>query len=218
MISNQNIGAAYPADLSDPNLTDWIIYDKLAIQQTEGQGRAGEFRDAHIWKEGDSWCMLVCTGSMKSEGGSAILYETKTLEVKPDGTIDMDWKYRGLVYEMENQPMTYGTSWELPILMPLTNEAGTITKYIFMISPAPAGLADNKVYYFWVILAWRLESLHQMRTLITIHHYLIMDVMFLLDQVYLWTHRAVMYVCLALCRIKGQARRKVLLGGHIVLV
>lgn len=32
--------------------------------------------------------------------------------------------------------------------MPLTNEAGTITKYIFMISPAPAGLADNKVYYF----------------------------------------------------------------------
>lgn len=148
LISNQNIGAAYPADLSDPNLTDWIIYDKLAIQQTEGQGRAGEFRDAHIWKEGDSWCMLVCTGSMKSEGGSAILYETKTLEVKPDGTIDMDWKYRGPVYEMENQPMTYGTSWELPILMPLTNEAGTITKYIFMISPAPAGLADNKVYYF----------------------------------------------------------------------
>lgn len=129
-------------------MTDWIICDKLAIQQTEGQGRPGEFRDAHIWKEGGIWCMLVCTGSMESEGGSAILYETETLEVKSDGTIDMDWKYIGPVYEMENQPMTYGTSWELPILLPLTNKAGTITKYIFMISPAPAGLADNKVYYF----------------------------------------------------------------------
>lgn len=148
LISNQNIGAAYPADLSDPDLTDWVVCDRLAVQQTEGQGRAGEFRDAHIWKEGDLWCMLVCTVSTESEGGSAILYETETLEVKPDGTIDMDWKYMGPVYEMEDQPMTYGTSWELPILLPLTNEAGTVTKYIFMISPAPAGLADNKVYYF----------------------------------------------------------------------
>lgn len=148
MVSNQNIGAAYPEDLSDLYLTNWVVCDELAIQQVEGQGRAGEFRDSHIWKEGDVWCMLICTGSMESDGGSAVLYETKTLEVKPDGTIDMDWEYKGPVYEMENQSMTYGTSWELPILLPLTNEAGTMTKYIFMISPAPAGLADNKVYYF----------------------------------------------------------------------
>ncbi|MCM1088868.1 MAG: GH32 C-terminal domain-containing protein [Muribaculaceae bacterium] len=148
LISNQNIGVAYPKDLTDPYLTEWVICDELAIQQVEGQGRAGEFRDSHIWKEGDIWCMLVCTGSMEQEGGSAVLYESETLEVKEDGTIDMDWKYMGPVYEMENQPMTYGTSWELPIILPLTNEAGTATKYIFMISPAPAGLADNKVYYF----------------------------------------------------------------------
>ena len=49
---------------------------------------------------------------------------------------------------MENQSVTYGTSWEMPILIPLKNEAGTIRKYIFMISPAPASIADNKVYYF----------------------------------------------------------------------
>ncbi|MDE6737515.1 MAG: GH32 C-terminal domain-containing protein, partial [Lachnospiraceae bacterium] len=148
LISNQNIGAAYPADLSDPYLTDWIICNELAVQQAEGQGRAGEFRDSHIWREGDIWCMLVCTGSTETDGGSAVLYETETLEVKADGTIDMDWEYMGPVYEMENQPMTYGTSWELPIIVPLSNEAGTMSKYIFMISPAPAGLADNKVYYF----------------------------------------------------------------------
>ncbi len=148
LISNQNIGVAYPADLSDPELTDWVICDALAIEQKAGQGRAGEFRDPHIWKEGDTWYMLICSGSMEHDGGSALLYETKTLELKPDGTVDMNWIYRGPIYEMENQPITYGTSWELPILLPFTNEAETITRYAFFISPAPASIGDNKVYYF----------------------------------------------------------------------
>lgn len=148
LISNQNIGIAYPADLSDLYLTDWVVCDRLAIQQAEGQGRAGEFRDSHIWKEGDIWCMLICSGSTETNGGSAVLYETETLEVKEDGTVDMDWKYMGSVYEMENPSILYGTSWELPIILPVSNEAGTITKYVFLISPAPAGIADNKVYYF----------------------------------------------------------------------
>lgn len=129
-------------------MTDWVILDELAVQQEIGNGRTGEFRDPHIWKEGDIWCMLICTGSLKNDGGSAILYETDTLEVKGDGSIDMDWKYMGPVYEMQNPPMTYGTSWELPIILPLSNEAGTITKHIFMMSPAPASIADNKIYYF----------------------------------------------------------------------
>ena len=148
LISNQNIGAAYPADLSDPELIDWVVCADLAIAQLPGQGRPGEFRDSHIWKEDDTWYMLICSGSETSHGGSALLYETRTLEVKGDGVIDMDWVYRGPVYDWPDQSMTYGTSWELPILLPLTNEAGTITKYFFSISPAPASMADNKVYYF----------------------------------------------------------------------
>ena len=148
LISNQNIGAAYPADLSDPDLTDWVICDELAVAQQPGQGRAGEFRDPHIWKEDDQWYMLICSGSSETTGGTALLYVTDRLELLDDGTIDMDWQYRGPVYEMENQAVTYGTSWELPILLPLTNEAGTVTRYAFFISPAPASIADNKVYYF----------------------------------------------------------------------
>lgn len=148
LISNQNIGVAYPADLSDPELTDWVICDELAVIQKAGQGRTGEFRDPHIWKEGDTWCMLICSGSVSSTGGSALLYTTDTLELRDDGTIDMDWQYKGPVYEMENQSALYGTSWELPIILPVTNETGTITKYFFEISPAPASIADNKVYYW----------------------------------------------------------------------
>lgn len=148
LISNQNIGVAYPADLSDPELTEWVICDELAVIQQAGQGRTGEFRDPSIWKEGDTWCMLICSGSISSNGGTALLYTSDTLELKEDGTVDMDWQYKGPVYEMENQSMLYGTSWELPILLPVTNEEGTITKYFFSISPAPASSADNKVYYW----------------------------------------------------------------------
>lgn len=148
LISNQNIGVAYPADVTDPNLTEWIIYDELAIIQKQGEGRTGEFRDPSIWKEGDTWCMVICSGSTASSGGTALLYTSDTLEMLPDGTIDMDWKYVGPVYEMENQSMLYGTSWELPIILPVTNEAQTITKYMFVFSPAPASIADNNIYYF----------------------------------------------------------------------
>ncbi len=147
LISNQNIGAAYPADLNDPELTDWIICDELAVVQQPGQGRAGEFRDPHIWKEDGVWYMLVCSGTEEG-GGTALLYVSDRLEVLPDGTVDMDWQYRGPVYEMEDQSVVYGTSWELPILLPLENEGGTVRRYAFLISPAPAGIADNKVYYF----------------------------------------------------------------------
>jgi sucrose-6-phosphate hydrolase SacC (GH32 family) len=49
---------------------------------------------------------------------------------------------------MENQTITYGKTWELPIILPVSNESGTITKYVFIFSPAPADIADNKIYYF----------------------------------------------------------------------
>jgi len=148
LISNQNIGVAYPADRTDPELTDWVICDELAVVQKAGQGRTGEFRDPHIWKEGDTWCMLVCSGDTNSTGGAALLYTTDTLELQADGTVAMDWQYKGPVYQMENQSALYGTSWELPIILPVHNESGTITKYFFSISPAPASIADNKVYYW----------------------------------------------------------------------
>ena len=148
LISNQNIGAAYPADLSDPELTDWVVLDELAIPQRPGQGRPGEFRDAHVWREGGVWYMVVCSGSAKTAGGTALLYSTDTLEVKPGAGIRMDWRYRGPVYEMPNQPAIYGTSWELPVLLPIMNRAGTRRRHIFLFLPAPADRADNKIYYF----------------------------------------------------------------------
>lgn len=147
MISNQNIGVAWPADLADPELAEWVVTDELAIVQQPGEGRPGEFRDAHVWREDGTWYMVVCSGSAQTSSGTALLYETDVLEVRGGG-IDMNWRYRGPVYEMPDPKPIYGTSWELPILLPLKDKSGTHSRHAFFFMPAPADTADNKVYYF----------------------------------------------------------------------
>ncbi|MCR5231762.1 MAG: glycoside hydrolase family 32 protein, partial [Acholeplasmatales bacterium] len=142
LISNQNIGIARPKDISDPYLTEWEVDSEYAIKQVSGQGRPGQFRDAHVFKEGDTWCMLVGSASTKTNGGCALLYTTK------DDSFH-NWDYRGQLYEMVNQPGDLGQVWELPVLLPIYNKDKTIKKYLFIISPAPADTADNDIYY-WI--------------------------------------------------------------------
>lgn len=148
-LSNQNIGIARPKDINDPYLTEWVVDLELAITQQPGMGVIGEFRDAHVWKENDTWCMLVGsrseTTSILNENypsGTALLFTTK------DDSFH-NWDYRGQIYEIANQPQYLGESWELPVMLPIYNKAGTIKKYLFIISPAPASRADNDIYY-WV--------------------------------------------------------------------
>lgn len=47
------------------DLIDWVICPELAVQQQAGQGPSGEFRDPYIWKEDDSWFMLICCMRLK---------------------------------------------------------------------------------------------------------------------------------------------------------
>ncbi len=142
-ISNQNIGLATPSDVTDETLTDWVMNAELAVKQSAGEGRSGEFRDPHIWKEDDTWYMLVCTGSTKYRSGDVICYTTT------DDSF-MNWTYRGSVYEWNAPLTTYGTSWELPIILPIKYTDGRDSgKYLFSISPAPAAAADNDVFY-WI--------------------------------------------------------------------
>jgi sucrose-6-phosphate hydrolase SacC (GH32 family) len=143
LISNQNIGLARPKDITDPYLTEWIVDSELVIKQQGNTGRAGDFRDPHVWKEGDEWYMLICSAKTSGgTGGTALLYTTKDDSFK-------NWIYRGPIYEMANQPGYLGETWELPVMLPLTDKDGNATgKHIFMFSPAPADRADNDVYYW----------------------------------------------------------------------
>lgn len=149
LISNQNIGYAYPKDLTDPYLTEWVVGDELAIAQKEGEGQAGEFRDAHVWREDGVYYMTVC--SSRNGQGCVLLYESDSIEVDYNaGDVDMNWVYRGVLYQLSSSDWNadYGTSWELPVMLPVSNEDKSITKHILIISPAPASTADNNIYYF----------------------------------------------------------------------
>ena len=148
LVSNQNIGVAYPKDLNDENLIEWEMADELLIKQELGQGRKGEFRDPHIWQEDGRWYVLITSGSTETDAGTALLYSSDTLELKEDGSIAENFQYHGPVFEHDHYISKYGTSWEMPILIPLKNQAETLEKYLFIFNPAPASSADNKVYYY----------------------------------------------------------------------
>lgn len=146
MISNQNIGLAFPKDLSDPYLREWEISDRLAIEQVGGQGRAGEFRDANVYQDGDDYYLLVCSGDESSGRGTALIYHTNAN--KEDYLYN--WEYKGHVFDYANNDAKYGSSWELPCLQPLLDQNGNPSgKFVLVISPAPASTADNNIIY-WI--------------------------------------------------------------------
>ncbi len=149
LISNQNIGYAYPKDLTDPYLTEWVVGEDLAIKQEEGQGQAGEFRDAHVWVEDGVWYMTICSSNRNQ--GCVLLYQSDMLEVDfESGDVDMNWTYRGILHQLESADWSesMGKTWELPVMLPIYNADKTVKKHVLIMSPAPASTADNNIFYF----------------------------------------------------------------------
>lgn len=144
LVGNQNIGMARPKDLSDPELKEWTVSDKYAIKQKSGQGKAGEFRDAYVYRDGENgdytWYMLVCSSNSAGRG-TALCYTTK------DDAFDK-WTYKGELYQMPAATaVSYGKTWELPVLVPISSRDGADTKWLFVFSPAPADSYDASIYY-----------------------------------------------------------------------
>lgn len=144
LISNQNIGMARPKDLTDPELKEWVVSDEYAIKQKSGQGKAGEFRDAFVYRDGEAgdytWYMLVCS-SNSSNRGTALIYTTKDDKFNK-------WTYKGELYQMPSgMSKSYGRTWELPVLVPISAKDGSESKWLFVFSPAPANEYDASIYY-----------------------------------------------------------------------
>lgn len=139
LVSNQNIGIARPKDINDPNLTEWVVDSSLAVKQKVGEGKTGEFRDPYVFKDGNTWYMLVCSSSSANKG-TALIYSTTDDSFK-------NWTYRGQLYEDATLSSDYGRTWELPVLIPIKTRDGSQQKYMFVFSPAPADSADNDIFY-----------------------------------------------------------------------
>lgn len=145
---NQRINIArstYEKD-GDNDLNRWEKNSEVVLDQENGQGIKGEFRDPFVFKDGDTWFMLVTSGkedgSGKQVGGTALVYSTKDSTFK-------DWDYRGELFigDYDQYPKT-GRVWELPILLPL-GESG---KYIFLINPAKTSRDEyqSRYTYYWI--------------------------------------------------------------------
>lgn len=148
---NQRTGLAYPADLNDPNLTEWKYYDKPVTFQKKGVGVFGHFRDPFVIKdpEKELWYQLVTSG-VPGEGGTALLYTSTDL---------VNWEHKGNLFESDHDEYPFlGTIWELPVFLPLGVDKEGNQKYIFLINPHGAraqvdvfywiGVFDRKNYKF----------------------------------------------------------------------
>jgi beta-fructofuranosidase len=78
------------------------------------------FRDPYVWKEGDTWSMVVGSG-VRGRGGAILLYRSKDL---------VEWEYLHPAAEGDG---TTGTMWECPNLFPLGD------RWVLLLSPIPLG-------------------------------------------------------------------------------
>ncbi len=141
---NQGVALArstFPTD-ADEDLTTWVKHPELLISQQQGVGRWGEFRDPFVWKEDDTWYVIVGSG-LPGQGGTALAYTSPDL---------LHWTYRGPLYagDVQKYPKT-GDVWELPLLLPLGVDHLGAQKHIMIINP---WFAAPSPYYCKYIFYW----------------------------------------------------------------
>ncbi|MDD3944711.1 MAG: GH32 C-terminal domain-containing protein [Bacteroidales bacterium] len=140
-VRNQGVALAFPKDKEDPNLTEWVKHPRTSIEQKEGQGITGEFRDPFVWKDEQTgkWNIIVGSG-IEGKGGTAWFYESENL---------LDWDPKGPFYLSNYAKYPFlGDKWELPVFLPLGKYEDGETRYIFIISPK--GYMQNVEVYYWL--------------------------------------------------------------------
>ncbi|GGD13215.1 LamG-like jellyroll fold domain-containing protein [Pontibacillus salipaludis] len=134
---NQMTGLARSTYTEDKDLmlTKWEKHPEPVTLQPQGEGLHHDgFRDPFVWKDGDTWYQIVASG-LEGVSGAVLLFTSTNL---------VDWEYKGILRADREKKYPYlGEVWELPILLPISEE-----KHIFIISPVGNG-ADVEVFY-WI--------------------------------------------------------------------
>lgn len=141
--SGQNVAFAHAADPDDPYLTDWIVEDKVVINQPSdnSQGERDQFRDPFVWYDDGTYYMMVST-SIPGRGGSANVYTSTDMR---------EWEYRGYLYECDyNLYPEQGAHWECVVMLPISTKDGSQTKYILF--DCPQYTVDGYIVdcYYWI--------------------------------------------------------------------
>ncbi|THV40165.1 GH32 C-terminal domain-containing protein [Glycomyces buryatensis] len=152
----QQTGLATPTTL-EGNLPDWEMYPEIVTTQTPDQPvgdglevQYGHFRDPFVWQEGDTWYQLVGSG-VRQEGGGEAVGGTALLYTSTNLT---DWTYEGPLFEGDLANHPQGSEiWELPVLLPVGQDAEGNQKHIFAINahwPDRYDERNSKSVPYWV--------------------------------------------------------------------
>lgn len=141
--SGQNIAFAHAKDPTDPYLTEWVVEETVVIAQPsdDSQGERDQFRDPFVWRDGDTYYLMVST-SVPGRGGSACIYTSANMH---------EWEYRGYLYECDFAAYPeQGAHWECVVMLPISTKDGKTTKYILF--DCPQYTVDGYVVdcYYWI--------------------------------------------------------------------
>ena len=146
--SHQSVCYAHPVDPDDPYLTDWTVEDvNVLVQPSDhSQGKIEEFRDPFIWYDAPYYYMMVSTSVAddwdQGHGGSTNMFRSTDMR---------NWEYKGFTFEVSYQDYPeQGKHWECCVMLPISTEDGSVTKYIFLDSPQYT--VDGYVVdtYYWI--------------------------------------------------------------------
>lgn len=146
--SHQSVCYVHPVDPDDPYLTDWYVEDVNTLVQPSdwSQGKIEEFRDPFIWYDEPYYYMMVSTSVAddwdQSHGGSTNMYRSTDMR---------NWEYKGFTFEVSYHDYPeQGKHWECCIMLPISTEDKSVTKYIFMDSPQYTQQGFVVDTYYWI--------------------------------------------------------------------
>ena len=138
-LPNQSVAIARPDANSDSRLANWSK-EGIILRQSQQDGFLGEFRDPFVWRKGDTYYMLVGTGDSRNGGGNALVYTSTDLQQFTCHGFLVDYNYESC--------KEVGHVWELPVLLPLRDEAGTYICDILLLCACQIEEDVVETYYF----------------------------------------------------------------------
>ena len=130
------VGIAFPKDPNDPTLTNWIKYQGNPViwGQPNGFTRT-DLRDEYVWKEGDTWYMIIGFGVVANsdEKGAVLLYKSTDLK---------KWNFVHTMFEGNPSIDDSGIFWEMPVFWKYGD------KYILLVNKVPHNGVPARAMYW----------------------------------------------------------------------
>ncbi|WP_017730601.1 LamG-like jellyroll fold domain-containing protein [Nafulsella turpanensis] len=123
------IGLAYP---QDEELIEWEKYQGNPVIASSPSGYL-DFRDPFIWKDKDTYYMIVGAGLANNGGGALPTYKSQDL---------INWTRINTLFSNSDLEES-GFFWEMPLFYPLNDQGD----YILAVTPLYNGKPANVVYW-----------------------------------------------------------------------